>query len=184
MIQGPKGIGCDYDIERLHGRLLVGMDRLWVAAITKGNRAGRYAGVVITSLGPPPPDRPRKLFAIERSLTAHFIAGQSVEAWIDDAIAKVAAYGKENGCRQVFLLARRNWQFYMRRFYGRFERVGVARDRMVNRGARDPRNAIMRPGHFRLLEPLPPELSYSVARRHRRKVYIVNREELAHASAH
>jgi hypothetical protein len=173
MIMGPRGMGLDsdYDIERLHGRLVVGMDRLWLALFTKGGYAGTTAGIVITSIGPPPSDRPQKLFLKERSLTVHFIAGHRTGAWIPDAIQKLTAYGKENGCRQIFVLMRRSWQHYMHAFFGAFERVGLARDRMVKNG-QDPRNAIMRPGHFRLLEPLPPRLAYSLARRHRRKVYI------------
>ena len=181
-IRGPRGMGdeawnCAYDVKRLHGRLLVGMDRLWIAVITKGCNTGKFAGIVITSLGPPPPDRPHKLFFIERSLTVHFIAGHLPRAWMDDAIEKIALYGKENGCRQIFVLARRNWQSSLKKgFFGRFARVGIARDRMVANG-RDPRNALMRPGHFRLLEPLPPGLAYSLARRHRRKVYIQPKEK-------
>lgn len=177
LIKGPYGIGdgwdCDYDVERLHGRLLLGMDRLWLPAITKGSRTGRFAGVVITSIGPPPKDRPHKLFFNERSLTVHFIAGRWTRAWMPDAQEKLVAYGKESGCRQAFILARSCWLVsYMRRFYGRFERVGVSRDRWrKNPHGLNLHNSLMRPGHFRLLEPMPPGMFWSVARRLRRKAY-------------
>ena len=180
LIQSPRGIGYDYDIERLHGRLLVGMDQLWLAAITKGSNTGRFAGAVITSIGPPPVDLPRKLFRKERSLTVHFVAGHLPGAWMDDAREKIVRYGKENACDQLFVLARHSWLVgYMYKLYGRFERVGLARDRWrKSKHGLNLHNSLMRPGHFRLLEPMPAGAFWSVARRSRRWAYF-KREEKA-----
>ena len=184
LIHGPKnGIGRDrgYDIERLHGRLLLGMDRLWMAVITEGSRSytSRFAGVVITSIGPPPTDLPGKMFSKEQSLTVHFISGIHTLAWANDAIEKIIAYGKENNCRQLFMLGRVGWLVnYGRRFYGHFDRVGLARDRMRANPRYNPAGrhySSTRVGHFRLLVPLPPGMSWEVGRRSRRRAYF--REE-------
>lgn len=175
-IRSPKsGISHDYDIERLHGRLLLGMDRLWMAVTTtEGGRHGRgpgYVGVVITSLGPLPDCSP-KLFRKEQSLLVHFIAGRYLKAWISDAIEKIAAYGKENGCRQIFVMANLGWQHHTHKFLDFFERVGLARDHgPVGRG-------LNRPGYFRRLErSLPPGMSFENARRQRKKKYLHPQKE-------
>lgn len=177
VMRGPKsGIGRDYDFNRLHGRLVLGIDQLWMAAFIFCGQSVRdlCPGVVITSIGPPPKDLPRRLFDRKdsNSLTVHFIAGWSIEAWMPDAIEKIAAYGKKHDCKQIFALARLNWLRYLFPFYSRFERVGLARDRMTTRG-RDIKNAQQRPGHFRLLcKDLPPRMSYDCARHSRNRIYI------------
>ena len=177
VIQAPRsGIGRDYDINRLYGRLVLGMDRLWLAAFTPtANKWIRdlFAGVVITSIGKAPPDRPRKLFPEDdRSLIAHFIAGRNLESWIGDAIEKITDYGKKNGCKQIFVMLRKNWFHYAHPFYGRFERVGLARDRATKTGG-NMKDGIHRPGHFRLLQKdLPPNMTHNCARHRHDQIYM------------
>jgi hypothetical protein len=172
-----------YDYKRTHARLTVGVDRLWIAAFTQVSascgcgfdgtpRADRFAGVVVTSIGAPPKDRPRKLLLKKKSLTAHFINACNIEAWIDDAVEKITAYGIGNGCEQLFLLARRDWGKYMKRFYGRFENVAFARDRMTAAG-QDPSHAQQRPGAFRRMEAQPLNgRTYDDLRHSQRRIYI------------
>jgi hypothetical protein len=175
-IRAPqKGLGPGYDTDRLHGRLLLGIDCLWVAALTKAqpHHKGlqtRFAGIVITSIGPPPTPRPCKLFYTERSLTVHFIAGVATEAWIADAVQKICDYGKAMGCRQVFAISRSQWTgYYAGKFFDNFERVGIARDR----------GRYKRLGYFRRLErDLPPHMSFDCARHQSRRIYTRERKAL------
>ena len=180
MIRGPKtGIGKEYDVDRLHGRLLLGVDRLWVAAyptLWKGERP--FCGLVITSIGPPPKDRPglrsTEFFFKEKSITIHLIAGKMPYRWIDDAVEKITAYARAQGCRQAFVLARSRWRRYGLRFYPHFEKLGLARDRfsgMGKYGGRNSKNARQRPGHFLLVLPLPPGMKYETARRSTRRMF-------------
>ena len=105
-IRGPKnGIGRGYDVDRLHGRLLLGIDRLWIAGFTNTWRATQpdlpFCGLVITSIGPPPKDRPGGLFYKEKSITIHLIAGTKLYTWIDDAVEKITAYAEAQNLRHA-----------------------------------------------------------------------------------
>jgi hypothetical protein len=131
-----------YDVEQLHARLLVGRDRLWLVAQTAGVwRLGRdrfYMGVVVTTVTAKPPST-RKVFrrsdpAQLRSLTVHLAGGRGagISGWIDCAVSRISAYGKEQGCRQLFLLAKKSWRQFAMRFYSRdWDTVAYSRDRPV-----------------------------------------------------
>ena len=182
LIRGPKfGIGREYDVDRLHGRLLLGVDRLWIAGFQKVYKGTHpICGLVITSIGPPPKDRPdqrfkKGLFFKEKSITVHLIAGERLYTWIDDAVEKISAYAQAQGCRQAFILARRRWRRYAIRFYPRFEKMGLARDRFEP-GCSNMSNGRRRPGHFLLVEPMPPGKKYDTARSSRTYNYIRAKE--------
>jgi hypothetical protein len=190
---GSKGAPPGYDIKRAHARLTVGVDRLWIAAMIRAKgrvwddpegMQHRFYGAVITSVSGPPPDRPRKLLLKKRSLTVHFVAAYGIEAWIDDAVEKITAYGVGNGCEQLFILGRKQWGEYAKLFYGRFESVAFARDRMTERG-RDPHNRQQRPGAFRRIEPMPVDgkRTYDDLRHSRRRIYIRNPQDDERRSA-
>lgn len=149
----------DYKIERLHRRLLLGEGRLWLAFQTAGVIPGQpIVGVIVTSVSDKPPSV-RKCFqkadpAAMRSLTVHLAAGEALEAWISSAIERITAYGIEQGCRQLFLLARKGWLEYARRFYskGGWDTVAYSRDRPTQaKGEFPSRNRV---GYYRPLVPV------------------------------
>jgi len=175
--QAPEG----YDIKALYQRLLLGRDRLWLAVFThaKAHLMNSYGGMVISTVGPPPKDLSHVLFTRDRSITVHVIAARKIYSWFDDAVEKITAYGLENECRQCFAMGRQGWFGQMKKFYGRFERVGIGLDRLKTRG-RDTRQCTMRPGYFRRIEPWPEGVKFWTAASRKRQFYL--RGGRAHAA--
>jgi hypothetical protein len=175
MIRGPKtGIGREYDVDRLHHRLLLGIDRVWIAGFTRIT-AGElvkhpFCGLVITSIGAPPKSGPQ-LFFKEKSIFIHLIAGVRLYTWIDEAVEKIVAYAKAQEVRQAFVLARVGWRRYALRFYPHYSKMGLARDRFSARG-RNPNNGRHCPGRFLHVEPLPSGVKFDTAIHSRRRNYI------------
>lgn len=147
-----------YDVDRLHGRLLLGRDRLWVAVVDDPARPLR--GVIVTSVANRPPTQSKR-FQPVRSLTVHIANGISIDAWIDSAIERITQYGLGEGCRQLFVQCRKGWHEYAKRFYGRgWETIGIGRDRPTPGGGSRFRNRV---GHFRILVPDGPRMRYDSA---------------------
>jgi hypothetical protein len=146
-----------YDIERLHGRLLSGMDRLWIAP-----GPGQLYGVIITTVLNKPPQQ-RKAFlrkdrALMKSLLVHFVGGYGLTRWIDSASERIKLYARQQGCRMLFVQARRGWHthLYHRWYSPEWEVVALGRDRpTVSKCRRLARRNT--PGYFRLLIPVPAE---------------------------
>lgn len=149
-----------YDIERTHTRLLVGIDRLWVAY---SNRPGSRSllGVVITSLSQRPPSK-RKCFrrtdpALMKSLTIHVAGEYFLLSWLDSAIERINRYAREQGCRQLFILSRKGWQRHVKRWWSReWEGVAFGRDRPTKSTCKQYRER-NKPGYFRPMAPVPRE---------------------------
>ena len=146
-----------YDIERTHTRLLAGVDQLWLAF--DGENALR--GVIVTSISPRPPQQRvaflRKDKALMRSLIIHIVGERCPLSWLDSAIERINLYARQNGCRQLYILARKGWQQFLKRWYSEeWEVVALGRDRPTASKCRvlKERN---KPGYFRLLIPIPPE---------------------------
>lgn len=142
----------DYNLERTHTRLLVGLDQLWIACCPYGN----LLGVVITSISDEPPSK-LKCFKPLRSLTVHVAGQYNPLRWLDSARERITRYAHQHGCKQLFLMARKSWQRYMHLWWSsEFEAVAFSRDRRTKstcylfRG----RNT---PGYWRPMVPVPPE---------------------------
>jgi hypothetical protein len=148
-----------YDVHRLFSRLLTGQDRLWVATGAEWSLYYHYLATIVTTITAKPPST-RLVFkctdpAGRRSLTVH-LAGIDAGVWIDSAVERITAYGKEQRCRQLFLLAKMPWREYAMRFYSRdWDRVGYSRDRPTKaKGVFKLRNRV---GYYRLVLPVPAE---------------------------
>lgn len=153
-----------YQIERTHSRLLAGIDRLWLGVVK-----GEIRGVIVTSVSIRPPSK-RKVFqrvnpTLMRSLTIHLVGGSKRDftprpmllSWLPSAIARLSAYARENDCHQLFLMARKGWQKYVKHFWSReWEAVALSRDRPTK--SRCPRfRGRNTPGYWRLMVPVPAE---------------------------
>lgn len=148
-----------YDVDRLHARLVAGIDMLWIAVVDRKERPIR--GVIVTSITNRSPSGRRYFDAHARSLTVHLATGRSIEAWIDSAVERITRYGREQGCKQLFLICRKSWRQYAVRFYdASWEHVGIARDR---KGKLAPHRLYNRVGHFREVVPSQPGLRYTSA---------------------
>jgi hypothetical protein len=148
--------GTNLDLTRTYTRLLAGVDLLWVAVPVGDVWTSHppYIGVAITSVSELPPTR-RKDFAPTRSLTVHLAAASSgmIARWIDNAVERISEYGREQGCKQIFLLSRRGWRPYVLRFFGKFDATAYGRDRETSVGSKGAR---YRPGHWRRVLIAPP----------------------------
>lgn len=142
----------DYDRNRLRSRAIVGRETIWLAL---GDReTDDLQGMLVTSITRIPPSD-RKMFrhpgdpAAERSLTVHFFGGRNPGNWILNAVERISRYGRENGCRQLFILAQLKWMCYVAHFYGEFDTVAYARDVPYIHGKkRGYRNQV---GYFRVM---------------------------------
>jgi hypothetical protein len=126
-----------YDVQRLYHRLLLGHYKLWLAIRTAGfysQPGSPILGVIVTAVTASPPST-RQCFqradpAARRSLTVHLAEGKALEAWIQSAVERISAYGREQNCRQLFLMARKGWREYVLRFYSpNWDTVAYSRDR-------------------------------------------------------
>jgi hypothetical protein len=161
-----------YDIARMRTRLLVGRDRLWVAYHPWYGQQWLY-GVIITSLSDEPPStRPcfrRQDPALRKSLTIHLAGEYQLLSWLDSAIERINRYAREQGCRQLFLLARKGWQSQLTRWWSKeWEGVAIGRDRATKSTCSRFRFR-NRPGYFRPLVPLPA--GEGEGRRYNKHVY-------------
>lgn len=159
--RGARQVGFSripgYNIERTHQRLLIGMDKLWLAF---GAHNAIY-GVIVTSISKHPPQQ-RKAFkrkdpALEKSLIIHVAGEHALLSWLDSAIERINLYARRNGCRQLYILARRGWHTWLYRWYSKeWEVVAIGRDRPTASKCKRlaARNT---PGYFRLLIPVPEE---------------------------
>lgn len=144
----------NYDVERTHTRLLVGLDRLWVA-----NMPQRLAGVIVTSFSLRPPSK-RKCFkrkdpALMRSLTIHVAGELNLLSWLDSAMERINLYARQQGCRQLFLMSRKGWQKHIKRWWSpEWECVAFARDRPAKSTCKAYRTRNT-PGYFRPMVPVP-----------------------------
>jgi len=148
----------NYDIERTHTRLLVGLDQLWVAYGPGRN----LSGVIVTSISKRAPQQ-RKAFLrpnepdLAKSLTIHIAGEYFLLNWLDSAVERISHYAREQGCRMLFLMARKGWQGHMKRFYSpEWEAVALGRDRPTVSTCKRNRER-NKPGYFRLLVPVPAE---------------------------
>ena len=154
----------NYDVERTHARLLAGIDQLWVAFRETNHKQsnGQLVGVIVTSISPRPPQKRRAFERADksqmRSLTIHFVGEHDVLNWFDSAAERIQRYARENGCRMLFLLARRGYhRFLYSRWYSKeWEVVAIGRDRPTYSKCRRlaRRNT---PGVFRPLIPVPAD---------------------------
>jgi hypothetical protein len=116
-----------YDVEGLHNRLLLGVDRLWVAIQTSGAIQRRYLGVIVTSLTM---DHPPRGFLENRTLFVHLAEGELIECWIQSAVQVIKDYARLHDSRQLFVKARKGWREYALKFYSReWDTVAYSRDR-------------------------------------------------------
>lgn len=154
----------NYDVERTHTRLLVGIDRLWVAyqpLEIMGLKTQALVGVIITSISPRPPKR-RKVFwradtALMKSLTIHVAGRSALLSWLDSAIERINHYARQHGCHQLFIMARRGWQAHLKRWWSpEWECVAFSRDRPTKSTCKQYRER-NKPGYFRPLVPIPRE---------------------------
>lgn len=145
----------DYNLERTHTRLLVGLDQLWIACGSRpGSKSNALLGVIITSISDEPPSD-KKCFKPTRSLTIHIAGQYKLLSWLDSAIERITRYARQNHCRQLFLMARWSWQQYMKRWWSKeWEGVAFARDRRTRSTCHrfKGRNT---PGYFRPMVPVP-----------------------------
>ncbi|HXA25587.1 MAG TPA: hypothetical protein VNW90_25190 [Acetobacteraceae bacterium] len=147
-----------YDLKRTHQRLLVGLDQLWVACSPQA--CSSIWGVVITTISDRPPSK-RKCFerqdpALMRSLTVHIAGEYYLGTWLESAIERIIHYARQQGCRQLFLLFRKNWQRRILRpfFSAGWEAVAISRDRPTKSTCKVYRHRNT-PGHFRIVIPIP-----------------------------
>lgn len=142
----------DYDLDRLRMRLLVGSDTLWLIVQTAGNPIRHpYMGAITTTVSDKPPNA---RFPIRRSLTVHLAGGEVINGWIKNAVERITAYGREQQCRQLFLVARKGWCEYAMRFFSRdWDTVAYSRDRRTESPCRKYK-LINRPGFFRVVTPM------------------------------
>jgi hypothetical protein len=149
----------DFDVDRQYSRLLGGFDQLWLAIRTAGSGFSNsdYIGVLVTTVTNRPPSY-RQVFnpadrALRRSLTVHMADGLAIEGWIQSAVERITKYGKEQGCRQLFIKARKSWRRFATRFYSRddWDRVAYSRDRPTRALYKHTRN---RMGYYRVLVPV------------------------------
>jgi hypothetical protein len=142
---------------------------LWLAVITEGNPyAEACTGVLLTSVRDTPPIHQtpsnmlkafqRKDPALRRSLVVHLAEGRNCGLWVASAVARISAYGREQGCRMLFVLAKRAWRKYAVRFWSpEWEVVGLSRDRPVplrNPQGRNHSKRLQRVGWYRVVEPV------------------------------
>ena len=149
----------EYDVEQLHARLLLGRDKLWLAVQTAGApRTRTYMGVLVTTITHKPPTLQKRFHRTDpaqmRSLTIHLAGGEAVEGWIESAVERITAYGKEQHCRQLFLLAKKGWREQAMKFFSRdWDTVAYSRDRPTQaKGHRGTRLSIS-PGFYRVVVP-------------------------------
>lgn len=146
----------NYDIERTHTRLLVGIDRLWVAFSPV-----QLVGVVITSISPRPPKR-RKVFwradtALMKSLTIHVAGEHQLLHWLASAMERINLYAREHECHQLFIMGRKPWQKWLKRWWSpEWECVAFSRDRPTTSTCKQYRER-NKPGYFRPMVPIPRE---------------------------
>lgn len=146
-----------YDIERTHLRLLAGVDQLWMAF----DAQNKTQGVILTSISARPPQQ-RKAFlrkdpALMKSLTIHVAGKCNILSWLDSAIERINLYARQQGCRQLYILARKGWHTWLYRWYSQeWEVVALGRDRRTASTCKCLR-ARNTPGYFRLLIPIPAE---------------------------
>jgi hypothetical protein len=155
-----------FDLDRAHNRLLSGEDRLWLAVITKGNAFSiPSTGVLITSVRDKPPinqipsNMPRAFRrqdpADRRSLVVHMAEGKNCGLWIDSAVERISAYGREQGCHMLFLLAKKGWRQFAVRFWSPYwDAVGISRDRTVFHSGHNHYKRLNRPGWYRVVQPV------------------------------
>lgn len=146
------------DLAAQRARLFKGEDRLWIPVLHGGSMPakrvpGAGLGVVITRVTEKAPANLSKLFPL-RSLTVHLAEGVAIECWIQSAVETLTRYAKDEGCRQLFVQARRGWRTYATKFYSTdWEKVGYSRDRpTAGQGSHYPGwNEV---GKYRLMHPV------------------------------
>ena len=150
----------DYDIERTHTRLLAGLDQLWIAWSDRPGQNSQLYGAVITTIANRPPQL-RKAYvradkAQMKSLVIHIVGQYSLLSWLDSATERIKLYARQNNCRMLFLLARKDWhRFLYHRWYSpEWELVALSRDRPTYSKCRWLRFRNT-PGYFRELIPVP-----------------------------
>lgn len=159
----------NYDLDRARVRLLSGQDRLWLAAMTVGKQSSwwykdPYIAAIVTTVsdGQPFKWKPPKLFqrkdpTLRRSLKVHMV-GESPMAWIDSAVERITAYGKEQKCRMLFLSTRQGWRKHATSFWAPdWELVAHTRDRPTKgRGGKGPKHypGWNKVGNYRIMQPL------------------------------
>lgn len=145
-----------YNIERTHARLLMGVDQLWIALDGRN-----MVGVIVTSISNRPPQQ-RKAFlrkdpALMKSLIIHLAGERRLLSWLDSAVERINLYARQQGCRQLHILARKGWHKWLYRWYSReWEVVSLGRDRSTVSKCKRLRERNT-PGYFRLLIPIPAE---------------------------
>ena len=153
-----------YDIERTHQRLLAGIDQLWAAFRQTDQKKtnGQLIGVIVTSISNRPPQR-RTAFertdkSLMRSLTVHLAGEHAPLSWFDSAAERIQRYARENGCRMLFISARRGWHrwIYARWYSPEWEIVALSRDRPTYSKCKRLRERNT-PGYFRKLVPVPAD---------------------------
>jgi hypothetical protein len=97
-----------------------------------------------------------------RTLKVHLAAG-AIRLWIDSAVERITAYGKQQKCRILFLMAQKGWRKMAIRFWSRdWDLIAYSRDRVEKkrpniRGS-DPRYlrywGAQRVGYYRILQPV------------------------------
>lgn len=142
-----------FDAQRLQSRLLLGADRLWLAADRE-----TYLGVIVTTVSnePPSTEKPFKRATPEerRSLTVYLADGEDLPLWIDSAVQRITQYGVAQGCRMLFIKARKGWRQYATYFYSRehWSTVAYSRDRATQaEGVYKLRN---QPDFYRVMKPV------------------------------
>jgi len=142
------------DVERIHGRLLLGRDLLWIG-LQHDNRWTPYTAAILTTVSDHAPTHQKAFVRDARSLTVHLAAGARPGCWIDSAVERIVRYGKDNGCRQIFVAARKCWRRYAVQFFGAFEATGYTYDRPSKTAGGKFHRQRARPGHYRRVEIAP-----------------------------
>ena len=94
-----------------------------------------------------------------RTLKVHLAAG-AIRLWIDSAVERIAAYGKQQKCRILFLMAQKGWRKMVLRFWSEYwDVIAYCRDRVEKkRAAKSEKYRRIRGaqqvGWYRILEPV------------------------------
>lgn len=88
-----------YDLDAVLNELQLGQMQLWVI--------GDFQAVAVTRIQ----ERPR-----QRVLWCQFIAGDSIEDWLDDWVAVQTEFAKAHDCAAIEFSGRQGWHKYARKF--------------------------------------------------------------------